>query len=243
MGSAVSSPHGKSGRPPPEPASLPLATTKQCGPHGQPVIDDTIPVTPSSPQVMPLWLCTDVLDATDESAVYTGENSILNDGILGYDQLTLDRATAGDQTARMLVVAADFAANAFRRDAPLVMTEEQLEAIAPKRTASAPDCCCICQEAYLSGELRRRLPCGHEFHAECIKEWVTANVGSCPTCRQRLQPSLSELEKRAGSEAFIDAEALAIAEFNLSLNPVAEEGEEGEAPVPDQCSASKDELV
>ena len=242
MGSAASSHRLKSQAAtsgPPEPASLPLATTERRASPLQVRADGTIlPIA----QVTPLWLSSESVEAPDGSDVYAGEYAILNDGVLGYDQLTLDRAAAGDQAAQMMVRAADVAANAFKRDAPLALTEQQLETIAPKcASASAPDCCCsVCQEPYASGELRRCLPCGHEFHAECIQEWLTRDCGSCPVCRVRLQPSLSELEKRACSESIVDAEALAIAEFSLSLNPVAEDSE---AQATGTCSSPMDELV
>ncbi|KAK1358889.1 E3 ubiquitin-protein ligase MBR2 [Heracleum sosnowskyi] len=42
--------------------------------------------------------------------------------------------------------------------------------------------CCICQEEYTTGETIGTLNCGHDFHANCIKQWLLKkNV--CPICK------------------------------------------------------------
>lgn len=41
--------------------------------------------------------------------------------------------------------------------------------------------CSICLECPEFGSVCRRLPCGHEFHAECIEKWV-AVTARCPNC-------------------------------------------------------------
>ena len=33
-------------------------------------------------------------------------------------------------------------------------------------------CCAICSKDYVSGDVLRRLPCGHEFCKDCIDEWL-----------------------------------------------------------------------
>ncbi|KAL3505146.1 hypothetical protein ACH5RR_034987 [Cinchona calisaya] len=42
--------------------------------------------------------------------------------------------------------------------------------------------CCVCQEEYTSGEDLGTLDCGHDFHAECIKLWLTYK-NLCPICK------------------------------------------------------------
>ncbi|KAK6939625.1 Zinc finger, RING-type, partial [Dillenia turbinata] len=42
--------------------------------------------------------------------------------------------------------------------------------------------CCICQEEYNNGENLGILDCGHDFHAECIKQWLT-HKNICPICK------------------------------------------------------------
>ena len=58
-------------------------------------------------------------------------------------------------------------------------------------TAGKGDCesfreCAVCLSEYESGDVVKTLPhCGHQFHAECIDEWLSARV-SCPICRRDL---------------------------------------------------------
>ncbi|KAE8672597.1 Caffeoyl-CoA O-methyltransferase 1 [Hibiscus syriacus] len=42
--------------------------------------------------------------------------------------------------------------------------------------------CCICQEDYAEGEELGKLGCGHEFHFNCIKQWLMQK-NSCPICK------------------------------------------------------------
>ena len=34
------------------------------------------------------------------------------------------------------------------------------------------ECCTICLDAHVPGELAARLPCGHLFHKDCVMEWL-----------------------------------------------------------------------
>lgn len=42
--------------------------------------------------------------------------------------------------------------------------------------------CCICQEEYADGENVGSLDCGHEFHSNCIKQWLMQK-NLCPICK------------------------------------------------------------
>ncbi|XP_057490131.1 E3 ubiquitin-protein ligase MBR2-like [Actinidia eriantha] len=42
--------------------------------------------------------------------------------------------------------------------------------------------CCVCQEEYSDGEDIGTLECGHEFHSECIKQWLMQK-NLCPICK------------------------------------------------------------
>ncbi|KAJ5094519.1 hypothetical protein N7456_010380 [Penicillium angulare] len=44
--------------------------------------------------------------------------------------------------------------------------------------------CVVCLEEYIDGQSRvMSLPCGHEFHAECITPWLTTRRRTCPICK------------------------------------------------------------
>ncbi|CAA6670508.1 unnamed protein product [Spirodela intermedia] len=42
--------------------------------------------------------------------------------------------------------------------------------------------CCICQENYVDDEEIGTLDCGHDFHAACIKQWLS-HKNLCPICK------------------------------------------------------------
>lgn len=42
--------------------------------------------------------------------------------------------------------------------------------------------CSICREEYKNGEDLGALECGHNFHTECIKQWLT-HKNLCPICK------------------------------------------------------------
>ncbi|KAM1118940.1 hypothetical protein ACFX2I_043195 [Malus domestica] len=42
--------------------------------------------------------------------------------------------------------------------------------------------CCVCQEEYNGGEDLGTLECGHDFHSECIKQWLM-HKNLCPICK------------------------------------------------------------
>lgn len=50
--------------------------------------------------------------------------------------------------------------------------------------------CAICLEDYKENEELRILPCEHEYHKNCIDEWLVKNNSSCPKCRQGANDSL-----------------------------------------------------
>lgn len=43
--------------------------------------------------------------------------------------------------------------------------------------------CSICLESYKYGEYLCGLPCGHNFHMNCIMMWITRDNHCCPICR------------------------------------------------------------
>ncbi|KAK7317189.1 hypothetical protein RJT34_01199 [Clitoria ternatea] len=49
--------------------------------------------------------------------------------------------------------------------------------------------CLICLEEFHEGNQVRGLPCAHNFHVECIDEWLRLNV-KCPRCRCSVFPDL-----------------------------------------------------
>ncbi len=52
---------------------------------------------------------------------------------------------------------------------------------------STGDSCSICLDSYASGDVLRRLSCGHKFHVECVDKWALSALDysrdpACPVC-------------------------------------------------------------
>ncbi|KAI5297687.1 hypothetical protein KEM55_004371 [Ascosphaera atra] len=62
--------------------------------------------------------------------------------------------------------------------------------------------CAVCLEEYIDGQSRvMSLPCGHEFHAECITPWLTTRRRTCPICKGDVVRSLAQWGRSSGSSS------------------------------------------
>mmetsp|Transcript_81869 Transcript_81869/g.162583 ORF Transcript_81869/g.162583 Transcript_81869/m.162583 type:complete len:266 (+) Transcript_81869:48-845(+) len=74
-------------------------------------------------------------------------------------------------------------------DGPPVVEPAAIAAL-PRRNFDVDDCafpssmcrCVICQEPFLSDEDVRILPCGHEYHFDCIAKWIP-HSNTCCVCQ------------------------------------------------------------
>lgn len=53
-------------------------------------------------------------------------------------------------------------------------------------TSAKDKTCVVCSEDYGKGEGLLEMPCGHRFHAACLRRWLKA-TNSCPVCRYELE--------------------------------------------------------
>ncbi|BEJ12569.1 hypothetical protein CspHIS471_0210290 [Cutaneotrichosporon sp. HIS471] len=58
--------------------------------------------------------------------------------------------------------------------------------------------CPVCMDDFVVGDAVIKIPCGHEFHPDCLTPWLETN-GSCPVCRHSLVPQEGE-EDAPGSQ-------------------------------------------
>jgi hypothetical protein len=72
-----------------------------------------------------------------------------------------------------------------------------------KNTSTTVNDCPICFEP-LTEHVRIALPCGHRFHADCIRRSLTSTRGTCPKCRTVITninyPSIEEQEQEQEQE-------------------------------------------
>ena len=67
--------------------------------------------------------------------------------------------------------------------------------------------CVVCLEEYVDGESRvMSLPCGHEFHADCITPWLVNRRRTCPICKGDVVRSLAKGSSRNDQEDREDRE-------------------------------------
>ncbi|KAL8782059.1 MAG: hypothetical protein Q9213_005731 [Squamulea squamosa] len=58
--------------------------------------------------------------------------------------------------------------------------------------------CVVCLEEYVDGQSKvMSLPCGHEFHAECITPWLTTRRRTCPICKGDVVRSMAKPENQS----------------------------------------------
>lgn len=67
-------------------------------------------------------------------------------------------------------------------------------ASAAPRGAAGMGACAVCTEEYEPGEPVKRMPCGHEYHAECVVPWLRSHA-SCPECRAEVESCSTEYEE------------------------------------------------
>ncbi|XP_052092734.1 E3 ubiquitin-protein ligase RNF12-like [Mytilus californianus] len=76
------------------------------------------------------------------------------------------------------------------------LSEKDLESLSTKKfkgktkfNQEGPQCQ-VCLSEYKTGDALVNLPCKHEYHDKCIKEWLKRNA-SCPICRHEIKSNSS----------------------------------------------------
>ncbi|CRG85708.1 hypothetical protein PISL3812_02734 [Talaromyces islandicus] len=63
--------------------------------------------------------------------------------------------------------------------------------------------CVVCLEEYVDGQSQvMSLPCGHEFHADCITPWLTTRRRTCPICKGDVVRSMAQRQTGSDSHSY-----------------------------------------
>lgn len=62
----------------------------------------------------------------------------------------------------------------------------------PEIIPSAGGVCTICQDEFEEDEMVKSIKCGHEFHIDCVRTWLTRESTKCPNCRVELHTDDSQ---------------------------------------------------
>jgi len=73
--------------------------------------------------------------------------------------------------------------------------------------SSAEERCLVCQCGFHTGDVVKTLPCEHEYHSECIDQWL-ADHDTCPLCQKSIDihgppspsPSVATVTRQAAGE-------------------------------------------
>lgn len=63
-----------------------------------------------------------------------------------------------------------------------LMKQQKHMSFASRSSSQDVEPCCVCQEEYMDGDDLGILDCGHEFHTDCIKQWLLQK-NLCPVCK------------------------------------------------------------
>jgi len=79
----------------------------------------------------------------------------------------------------------------------------------PSKEGGAPELpnCAVCCNDISLGQTAQLLPCGHMFHPECTKPWLSEH-NTCPVCRYQLPTDDAEYEERRRQAARQDNSAM-----------------------------------
>ena len=82
----------------------------------------------------------------------------------------------------------------------------------PQRVCSVTEDqeCCICLDSFVKSNVIKTLPCGHEFHGDCIHQWLVTEHSTCPMCKHPIDEAhldrSTNLDNSTGATSDVDTE-------------------------------------
>ena len=122
--------------------------------------------------------------STTSSQIDTPDATSPNSPLLRSTPRSVSRNRPRSQTTTGVITSTSLGSTAS--SPPIGTPTEKPKPKTPKRKryTSTLGECVVCLEEYIDGESRvMRLPCGHEFHADCVVPWLTNRRRVCPICK------------------------------------------------------------
>ena len=101
------------------------------------------------------------------------------------------------------------------------------------KSAFGMESCVICLDDFEKGDKLVVLPCGHEFHKDCIGPWLLKKSNLCPVCKQSFRPE----KKSASTSDSLETDA------NPLLTPLNSANVDGDENDSDEIEAEDQELL
>ena len=159
----------------------------------------------------------------------------------GSPQLRPEPVRVRQRSQTTIGVLSQSPANSASSQSPSPPPAEKARKPNPRRYRGRQVECVVCLEEYVDGESKvMSLPCGHEFHAECITPWLVNRRRTCPICKgdvvrsmQRSGPSEdSEEDNREPGDETADS-----VQERVATN-VSDDTSTASIPIPERQDAS-----
>ncbi|KAL9010069.1 MAG: hypothetical protein Q9173_004959 [Seirophora scorigena] len=93
--------------------------------------------------------------------------------------------------------------------------------------------CVVCLEEYVDGQSKvMSLPCGHEFHAECITPWLTTRRRTCPICKGDVVRSMGRPGHKSSNQPAQSGSAIEASEDELQVQAAETTNDSPTAAIP-----------
>ncbi|KAL8699604.1 MAG: hypothetical protein Q9201_005918 [Fulgogasparrea decipioides] len=132
---------------------------------------------------------------TSSSQLATPQTSSATSPLLqSHPRLVASRARPRSHTASSIGNAVTESLDKATAKASMKQQEMAAASVAKKRQYHGKQIeCVVCLEEYVDGQSKvMSLPCGHEFHAECITPWLTTRRRTCPICKGDVVRSMTK---------------------------------------------------
>jgi len=127
----------------------------------------------------------------DDEEVYRLTDRRFNEVILPF--LTLGRLVRGHRGMRLFGPILQHMQRHERPDNTSLIAQLPVEKVTPQNIERfTGNTCAICIDEFELAATTRRLPCGHDYHQECIDKWLNEHL-ECPLCKKHIGSTVDEV--------------------------------------------------